>query len=54
VKLQIMQIREEYLTNTLSELRDVETKIAELRELGGRGLTAEATRSRMPFEKSDD
>jgi HlyD family secretion protein len=32
VKLQILQIREEFLTKTLTELRDVETKIAELRE----------------------
>jgi HlyD family secretion protein len=32
VKLQILHIREEYLTKTLSELHDVESKIAELRE----------------------
>jgi HlyD family secretion protein len=32
VKLQILQIREEDLAKTLSELRDVESKIAELRE----------------------
>jgi HlyD family secretion protein len=32
VKLQILQIDEEFLTKTLAELREVETKVAELQE----------------------